>query len=293
MPSATLPAATILGAAHLIVADLDRSVRFYTETLGFVTYEIKGDTVYLTAGGTGPSGDETPWLRLTALPGARPKPRRSTGLYHIAILTPDRHALAQALRRIAEARYPMQGASDHLVSEALYLADPDGNGLEIYWDRPRADWPLVDGKLAMDSQPLDLERLLMEGMSDSITQARLEPATRLGHVHLHVADLDAAVNFYAGVLGFDIMARLGNSAAFLSAGGYHHHIGLNTWAGVGAPPPPADAAGLRGFEIILPTRTDLDQVLARVQAADIGIADHDQMAEVRDPTGNAVWLRAA
>jgi len=286
-----LPAATTLGAAHLIVTDLDRSVRFYTETLGFTTREIQGDTAYLAAGGTGPSGDEAPWLRLTALPGARPKPRRSTGLYHIAILTPNRHALAHSLRRIAEARYPMQGASDHLVSEALYLADPDGNGLEIYRDRPRADWPLVDGKLAMGSEPLDLERLLAEGMANSIAQTRLEPATRLGHVHLHVADLDAAVNFYAGVLGFDIMARMGNSAAFLSAGGYHHHLGLNTWAGVGAPPPPADAVGLRGFEIVLPARADLDQVLERAHGAGIDIADHQHMTEVRDPSGNAVWLR--
>ena len=287
MITTTLPATTTLGAAHLLVADLDRAVLFYTETLGLFEHHRDKDTAYLA------TGTSDPWLRLTGIPGARRKPQRSTGLYHIAILTPDRPALARSLLHLVEQRYPLQGASDHLVSEALYLADPDGNGLEIYRDRPRAEWPLHDGKPVMNTLHLDLDSLLAEGRADTIPWNGLQPATRLGHTHLHVADLDAAVRFYVGVLGFDEMLRFGDSAAFVSAGGYHHHIGLNTWAGVGAPPPPADAVGLRAFEVVLPDADARDRVRERLTAARIQFTDNDGTITVADPSHNTVLLRVA
>src|SRR5262249_53780909 len=158
---------------------------------------------------------------------------------------------------------------DHLVSEALYLDDPDGNGIEIYRDRPRAEWPRSGGRIRMATDPLDLDGIVAELDRDDRPWDGLAPATVIGHVHLHVADLRAAEAFYHGVLGFDIITNYGGSALFVSAGGYHHHLGLNTWAGVGAPPSPADAAGLRRFAVVLPDPGALEQVAARVRQASI------------------------
>jgi catechol 2,3-dioxygenase len=249
---------------------------------------IAGATAYLSAGAS-----SAPWLRLTQLAGARRKPHHTTGLYHIAILTPARAALARSLRRLVDQGYPLHGASDHLVSEALYLADPDGNGLEIYRDRPRTDWPRANGTVRMDTLPLDLQGLYDEAVAEDQPWAGLDPATHLGHVHLHVADLTAAVQFYSAIIGFDEMVRLADSAAFLSAGGYHHHLGLNTWAGVGAPPPPADAVGLRGFTVVLPSEAERARVLARLRVAGIALTEHAGLPEAHDPSGNAVWLDVA
>ncbi|HEY7983604.1 MAG TPA: VOC family protein [Ktedonobacterales bacterium] len=281
----TLPAATTLGPAHLQVADLDRSVAFYTETLGFRLLERAGDTATLAAG-------DTPWLRLTQPEGVRARPPRTTGLYHVAILTPSRAALARSLRRLVEQRYPLSGASDHLVSEALYLDDPDGNGLEIYRDRPRAEWYDAEGHLQMSTLPLDVHALLAEGLADERPWAGLEPETRVGHMHIQVADLRAAVDFYAGVLGFDVMLaseRMG--AAFVSAGGYHHHLGINTWGTRGAPAAPATAVGLRRFEVVLPDAASLEAVTARLRAAGVPFETDAGAVIARDPSGNAVRLR--
>lgn len=283
--TASLPAETTLGPAHLVVADLDRSLAFYAGILGFTVASHTDSEATLTAGDS-----PTPLLRLTALPDARPKPARSTGLYHVAILMPSRHELARVLRRLVEHDYPLQGAADHLVSEALYLADPDGNGLELYRDRPRSDWSYTPGgQIQMDSLPVNLRALLAEGD----TAANLDPGTIVGHVHLHVAHLDEAVAFYRDVLGFDLMAQLGGQAAFLSAGGYHHHIGLNTWAGVGAPPPPADAAGLRVWDVVLPSADALAAVASRLRSAGAAIELGDGEVLTRDPSGNAVRLVVA
>jgi len=278
---------TNIGAAHLTVADLDRSERFYRDVLGFRELARDGDTLALTADGA------TPLLELTELLGAPPKPARATGLYHFAILTPSRLDLARSLRQLAEMRYPLSGASDHLVSEALYLDDPDGNGIEIYRDRPRAEWPRMGGQIRMATDPLDVDGILAELERDDRPWDGLAPATTIGHMHLHVADLKAAEAFYHGVLGFDIIVRYGPSALFVSAGGYHHHIGLNTWAGVGAPPAPAGSAGLRHFVVRLPDQAALDAVLARVREAGVAIEDHTDGALVRDASKNAVVLATA
>ncbi|HEX6819616.1 MAG TPA: VOC family protein [Ktedonobacterales bacterium] len=278
-----LPAATTLGAAHLTVADLPRSLAFYRDILGFVARETAPGVIALSAG-----PDAEPIITLTEQPGARPKPARATGLYHVAILLPSRLDLGRTLRRLVETDYPLQGASDHLVSEALYLADPDGNGLEIYRDRERDEWPRVGGQLVMDTLPLDLRALIREAIADGREWTGIAAGTRIGHVHLQVADLDEAVRFYRDMLGFDLVMRMGNSAAFLSAGGYHHHIGLNTWGTAGAPQAPADAVGLRSFDILLPEGTDLAAVTTR-----LGVPNaRDGVIEANDPSGSVARLRA-
>ncbi|HKV83738.1 MAG TPA: VOC family protein [Ktedonobacterales bacterium] len=276
-----LPAATTLGAAHLTVADLPRALAFYRDILGFTAVETATGSVTLS-----PNGATAPILTLTEIAGARPKPPRTTGLYHVAILLPTRLDLGRTLRRLVESDYPLQGASDHLVSEALYLADPDGNGLEIYRDRPREQWRFSGDQIAMDSLPLDLRALLREALADGQEWAGIAPGTRIGHVHLQVADLDRAISFYRDTLGFDLMARMGNSAAFLSAGGYHHHIGLNTWGTAGAPQAPADAVGLRSFDILLPDSADFPAVANRVGA---GVTSAGAF-ETRDPSGTVARL---
>jgi len=284
MTSFSIHADTTVGQAALTVADLQRSERFYCDVLGMRVLGRGDGTLTLTA------DDATPLLELSELPGARPKPARATGLYHFAVLVPSRLDLARSLRRLAEMRYPLTGASDHLVSEALYLDDPDGNGIEIYRDRLRAEWPHLGGQLQMAVDPLDIDGILSELEHDDRPWNGLDPRTRMGHMHLHVANLRQAEEFYCGVLGFDVMVRYGPSALFVSAGGYHHHLGLNTWAGVGAPPPPEGSAGLGWFAVRLPNAEALDQIVARVHAADLATEPIDAGLLLRDPSGNGVVL---
>ena len=274
---------TTVGPVYLTVSDLDRSELFYRDTIGFKVLQRQDDTLVLAA-------DGAPLLALTGQPGAHRRPPRTTGLYHFAILVPSRADLARSLRRLAEMRWPLGGASDHLVSEALYLDDPDGNGIEIYCDRPRETWPRLAGQVQMAVDPLDLDGLLTELDRDNRPWSGLAPGTSIGHIHLHVADLRAAEAFYHGVLGFDIMARYAASALFISAGGYHHHIGLNIWAGIGAPPPPPDAAGLRYFAIQLPNRDELERLADRVRQAAIAVEQNHAGVMVHDPSQNRVLL---
>ncbi len=192
--------------------------------------------------------DGTPVVELDHRADAPPRPPGTTGLFHLAILVPNRAALAAALARAVRAGGRISGASDHLVSEALYLNDPEGNGIEIYRDRPRAEWERDGGEIRMSTLPLDVDGLLGE-MREDEPESGMPDGTRIGHVHLNVADLDAAERFYSGVLGFDVTVRGYPGALFLSTGGYHHHIGVNTWAGPGAPAPPAGSRGLEWFEL--------------------------------------------
>ena len=275
---------TTVGPVDLAVADLGRAEQFYREVLGFRQLDRADGRLTLTADGA------APLLTLHEQPGARPKPRRATGLYHFAILTPSRRDLARSLRRLAEMQWPLSGASDHLVSEALYLDDPDGNGIEIYRDRPRDEWPRSGGRIQMATDPLDFDGVIGELEGDDRPWDGLAPGTTIGHVHLHVADLRAAEAFYHGVLGFDIITNYGGSALFVSAGGYHHHLGLNTWAGVGAPPPPPDAAGLRHFAVVLPNADALEQVAARVRDSSLAIEQTGAGLLIRDSSQNGVML---
>ncbi|MBI1741831.1 VOC family protein [Candidatus Acetothermia bacterium] len=275
---------TTVGPVYLNISDLARSKRFYRDVIGFKTFEHRDDTLTLTADGT------SPLLILKGQPGAHPKPRHTTGLYHFAILVPSRADLARSLRRLIDVHYPLQGASDHLVSEALYLADPDGNGIEIYRDRSRDTWTQQNGQVQMTIDPLDTEELLAELKESDHTWNGLSPGTVIGHMHLHVADLRQAEAFYHGVLGFDVMLRYGPSALFLSAGGYHHHIGLNTWAGIGAPPPPPDTVGLRQFVVALPNHEELERVAQRVRQAEIATEQTVDGFLIRDPSQNGALL---
>jgi catechol 2,3-dioxygenase len=255
------------------VADIDRSVRFYQEILGFRPGQDANGLVPLGAGGP-------PVVLLKHVPGARAI-LRSSGLYHFAILVPSRPALGQALRRLAEAEIRI-GQSDHLVSEALYLSDPDGNGIEIYRDRPRTEWKWSNGSVQMATEPLDLEGLLREGDRAPAAARQFPEGTRIGHVHLQVADVEQAVAIYHGAVGFDITASLGG-AAFLSAGGYHHHLGLNSWASRGAPAAPEGSIGLESFVIQVPDAQTQDAMAQRFTYSGLGARMEDGVLRVRDP----------
>jgi len=274
---------TSIGAVHLTVADLDRSIRFYQTHLGFTLHEREGETARLGAG----AGD---LLLITASASAR-RAHGVTGLYHFAILVPSRVALAQSLRRLIDSGTVMQGFADHGVSEAIYLADPDSNGIEVYRDRPRAEWPRGSAGLRMGTAPLNVEHLLSDLRGETLHWSGLDAGTVIGHVHLHVADLAAAEQFYVGALGFDLTQRYGHAALFVAAGGYHHHVGLNTWAGVGAPPPPPGAIGLRHFVVRVTGKHALDEVRKRLTTAGVEIETRDGGGFfVRDPSRNGIHL---
>jgi catechol 2,3-dioxygenase len=281
-----IDARTRIGTVQLTVHDLARSREFYENMIGLRASE--SDDGSLAFGIQG----ERPLIQLYGDASAPAVNQRATGLFHQAILFPTRHDLAIALARLAQARWPLDGASDHLVSEALYLSDPDGNGIELYRDRPREEWPRRDGELQMATLPLDLRNLLGE-LQDDTEIAPLAPSgTTIGHVHLQVSELAEIERFYAGVLGFDVVVRTYPGALFVSAGGYHHHLGLNTWNSAGSAPPAPGAVGLRHYEILLPDEAALAHTLARVEAAGVGLQSiADGCTLIRDPSGNGVVLR--
>jgi catechol 2,3-dioxygenase len=275
-----LHADTKLGYVHLTISDKARSVDFYERSLGFQVHRQEIGTTYLGAGGED-------LLALTEIPGAVRIPRRS-GLYHFAILTPSRQALARSLRNLIETETGLQGGADHLVSEALYLSDQDGNGIEIYRDRPRSEWEYDNGNLKMGTEPLDYQGILNEGRGEHGDWTGLDSQTRLGHMHLHVANLAEAVEFYEKVVGFDFLLSYMGSASFLSAGGYHHHIGLNTWNGVGVPPPPPDTVGLRYFTVQLAQEADRQKLIERLNQAQLPYETQGGGLFVRDPSQNGI-----
>lgn len=233
----------MIGAVRLRVADLDRAVAYYERVIGLRTLERQGPLARLGADG--------PLVELEGDPSARPAPVPSTGLFHLAVLVPDRPELVRAVRRVAHAGARLEGASDHFVSEAVYLRDPEGNGIELYHDRPREVWEwTADGELVMGTVPLDLGAMLAEDPGGP--DPGMPAGTVIGHVHLQVADLDAAETFYTAELGLDVTVRRYPGARFMSRGGYHHHVGVNTWAGEGAPAPPPGSRGLVHYEARTP-----------------------------------------
>ena len=277
--------ATRVGPVALVVADLDRATAFYERAIGLAVCDRSDRTVRLG------SDAATPLLELVGRPDAPPRPRGTTGLFHVAFLVPTRADLARAVRRVLEAGWRFTGASDHLVSEALYLDDPEGNGIEIYRDRPREDWRYVDGELQMATLPLDFDGVVAELPPGQPSVGKADGA-RIGHVHLQVSNLEAAERFYHGVLGFDVSVRRYPGALFVAAGGYHHHIGLNTWAGPGAPPPPRGARGLERFEVVVPDAAELERVSARIVAAGLEHRRDERGVLVPDPSGNRVLVTA-
>ena len=273
---------TTVGPVSLTVADLPRQLAFYTERLGFRVHANDRGTARLGAGGSD-------LLVLNENKTARPA-HGTTGLFHFAVLLPSREALARSLARLAETRMRLQGAADHLVSEALYLADPEGNGIELYRDRPREEWTWENGQVGMTTDPLDVEALLAEGEAEGSAWNGLPKRTVIGHVHLKVGHIAPAERFYCDLLGLDLTARYGPMASFVSYAGYHHHVAFNTWGGVGAPAAPEGATGLEEFVLNLPGEDEVERILARATAADVPVGPD---ALLRDPSGNAVRLAAS
>ena len=276
---AVLPATLRLGPVALTVTGLDRSVAFYQDSLGLRVQRRERSVAALGAG-----AEEL--VVLHEEPGARPAGRHA-GLYHYALLYPSRAELADAVRRLAATGTAISGASDHGVSEAIYLSDPDGNGIELYADRPRDAWPAPapgDG-VAMFTRALDVQDLLAASTAEP--GAHPGPGLRVGHVHLHVGDVDVARDFYGGVIGFETMTAF-PGALFLAAGGYHHHLGLNTWRGEGVGPVPAGTVGLREWTIVLDPPA-LAALHERLAAAGVG---HDGEL-IADPWGISVRVSAS
>lgn len=276
-----LPAETRLGAVRLQIADLARSLAWYERVLGLRVLEGSPSHAILAA-----HGDDAPLVELREKPGASPVPRRGRlGLYHFAILLPDRAALGRFVAHLS-ALGERAGASDHFVSEALYLQDPDNLGIEVYADRPRSTWCVEGRQLVMATEPLDLVDLVRAAGGEAWTG--MPAGTVIGHVHLHVGDLEAAADFYHQGLGLDKVVWSYPGALFLSAGGYHHHLGLNTWA-AGAAPAGDNDARLLEWEVVVPSSADAEAALANLAAA--GHATDGGV--VRDPWGTALRIRAA
>ena len=272
----TLPAATRIGRAALRVADLDRQLKFYRDVVGLELQTQTDATATLGAGGT-------PLLELERDTDAGSRGTRA-GLFHTAFRVPSRTALGAALDRI-RGEWRLDGASDHNVSEALYLSDPEDNGVEIYRDRDRDQWPRApDGSVRMDTLPLDLGAVA--DASDGATDA--PPGTTLGHVHLEATEIGAARAFYVDTLGFDVQMDAG-SALFLAAGGYHHHVGANTWHGR---TDPAGGRGLAWFEVVVPDNRAVAAVRERLVAADIAVTERESGVAIADPDGIRLRIRA-
>jgi catechol 2,3-dioxygenase len=266
----TLPATLQLGPVHLVVPDLERSIGWYRGVLGLRVHR-RGPA----EAGLG-DGEETV-LVLHQDADARP-PGRHAGLYHYALLFPNRQELARAVARVAAASTPVEGASDHGTHEALYLPDADGNGIELAADRPREQWPR--GFYASGPAPLDLDSLL-DTIAGEAPAAEVGRGLRVGHLHLHVGDVAQGLAFYRDLIGFELMADLG-TAAFLSAGGYHHHLAFNTWRGRGLGPAPEHTIGLDHWTVLLPA-ADVTRLRQRVEAAGLAAEPVNDGFRVRDP----------
>ena len=283
---------TKIGSVSLTVANLDNQIAFYQQALGFVQHWRNGNQAGL---GTG----ERELLRLVEQPTYK-RYQRVTGLYHFAVLFPNRRELARVMRRLFALKY-RNYPTDHIMTKTTYLDDPEGNGIELYCESPEdGTWSLkngeyitrrADGSLSDGREPLDVNALFGYLEKDDRLDVSIPKETRMGHVHLHVRDVHEAVDFYHGVIGFDIIGVVDSmQMAFVSAGGYHHHIGLNTWQGEGAPPPPTDALGLRYFTVGLPGQAALDEIMERIEKAGIAANQTEDGLLLYDPSQNGVLL---
>jgi len=285
--------ATRVGHVSLTVANLENQLAFYQQVLGLHLNWREDNEAGLGAGGSD-------IVRLVQNSSAK-RFQRVTGLYHFAVLFPGRRELARAVKRLFAMRY-RNYPTDHIMTKTTYLDDPEGNGIELYAESPEdGAWSMAngrfetrraDGTLSDGREPLDVEALFSLLKADDRLDQPAPPETRLGHVHLHVRDVDEAVDFYHSVIGFDVMGEAKSfRAAFVSAGGYHHHIGLNTWQGEGAPPPPAEAMGLRYFTVELPDQGELEKVVERIRNAGIDSEIIEDGILVKDPSRNGVLLK--
>ncbi|KPB03217.1 VOC family protein [Bacillus sp. CHD6a] len=274
--------ATFVQEVTINVENLQRSIAFYTTIIGFKLIEQKESLAVFSANG------QTPLLTIVQPKEIKPKQQRNTGLYHFALLLPSRADLGGIFHHFIAHGVRLQGASDHLVSEALYLTDPDGNGIEIYRDRPKEEWKWNGSEVEMASVALDVENLLKEG-EDTVWEA-LPKETVMGHIHLHVSELKDTEQFYTNGLGFEVVTRYGAEALFISTERYHHHIGLNTWNGVGAPAPEGNSVGLVWFSLVF---SNVDEKLAavdRLRSLGYRVEIWDGQHFVQDPSGNKIKL---
>ncbi|MGX1194707.1 VOC family protein [Metabacillus sp. SLBN-84] len=272
---------TYTGEVRIKVKDLKRSLAFYKEVIGFKVQNETEHTAELTADG------KNVLLSIEQRPNIAPKQQGTTGLYHFALLLPDRSDLGRVLQHLVNLNIPL-GASDHQVSEALYLNDPDGNGIEIYSDRDASKWIWQGSQVAMTTETLDAQDVLAEAKGE--LWLSLPENTVMGHVHLHVSSLKETEAFYDQGLGFKTVARYGRQAMFMSTGGYHHHLGLNTWAGEGAPAPDSQSAGLEWFTLIYPDADALEQAVARLKNMGAKTFIEDGTVMTADPSGNRIRL---
>lgn len=272
---------TFVGQVSIKVQDLKRALAFYQEVIGFQILNQTERSANLTADG------KTALLSLEQPENVVPKQRNTTGLYHFALLLPKRSDLGRVLQHLINISYPI-GASDHYVSEALYLNDPDGNGIEIYADRKASEWTWQNGQVSMATEPLDAQSVLAEGKGEAWSVLPAE--TVMGHIHLHVSHLKNTEEFYEKGLGFQVVTRYGKQALFMSTGGYHHHIGLNTWAGEGAPAPEVNSVGLRKFTLVFPNEEARAKVIQQLTKIGAPVKEKNGEIITSDPSGNNIQL---
>ena len=270
---------------QLKVSDLERSLNFYTQVLGL---SILNQTVSQAELGN-TKGQSL--IELIELKDASPRPQRFAGLYHVALLVPNRKALAKLVQHFIDHKIPVQGASDHGISEAIYLADPDGNGIEIASDTPDETWPWINGKLDIlgKNGPMDIDAVLASKDVDEVFE-RMEADTIVGHLHLHASELEKSKQFYTDILGMDVVIDLPNSALFMSYAGYHHHIALNLWNGRNVPQNPVNAPGLARARLHVPSLAFLNDIEHKLNTRQYSYTKKDQTLFVLDPSGNPFEL---
>ncbi|WP_088072369.1 VOC family protein [Gottfriedia luciferensis] len=267
---------------ELKVASLERSLAFYQEVIGLKILDQSATNASLTADGV------NALLKLEQPENITPRNERNTGLYHFALLVPTRKDLGIVLKHLIETRNPLQGGSDHLVSEAIYLADPDMNGIEIYVDRPSEDWQWNNEYVVMDSRRLDVEGLLALAENEVFTG--LPKGTIMGHIHLQVSDLNSTEKFYCEGLGFDVVTKYGSQALFISTGRYHHHIGLNTWHSAGGSAPSESSAGLKQYTLVYPSEEERANAINRLKNMGAFVSVENNTTLTKDPSGNTIQL---
>ena len=272
---------TFVESLELKILNMDRSLAFYENIIGFKVLEREDNRTVLTADG------ETPLLTLIQPENVIPKEAHKAGLYHFALLLPSREDLGSFLHHIAKINYPL-GASDHHVSEALYLQDVDGNGIEIYVDRPASSWIWKDKEVHMVTDPLKAEEVLSAG--ENKMWKGLPPDTAMGHIHLHIGNLELAEEFYCQGLGFDVVTRYGDQALFMSTGGYHHHIGLNVWNGRNIPAASKESVGLQTFTIHYPNHEQREEVISRLNNIGAEVREENGIWVTTDPFGLSIRL---
>ncbi len=271
---------TFIHQVNVNVQSLTHALDFYQHVIGFKVLEQSDTSAHLTADG------KTVLLSIYQPKNVVPKPPRTTGLYHFALLLPNRSNLAGIINHFAKMDLQL-GAADHLVSEAIYLSDPDGNGIEIYVDRDPSNWEWNNDEVAMTTDALDFADLLSK---EKDTWKGLPSDTKMGHIHLHVSDLKKAEEFYVQGLGLDVVNRYGNQALFISDGKYHHHIGLNTWNGIGAPPPSSNSVGLKSYGLMLANEEKRDKIITQLKRIGASVNEENGTVIAVDPAGNRISL---